>query len=256
MEHSDLDTRLAVWHSNTAHITPMVALDRDPIDTRKIQYTPHGHRTTDMGEPAMFYGRPPIIATGTWVHIAHLLPQDTIAVRNDDGSYSDHLRYTAQYAGLIGMAVRPSKEMDAFDGTINTPNGVCCQNVCIVLFGCSGSILSKDGTGVNSNGRENIRPAVMFHVRILEPVSHSEVEDQFRLTADQVDDAFGGIERAPHTMYACTCGYMRESNDGSVSTSRLVHSICCIDYNRHTYNSRYPYNGLCIVRRHHRHCDG
>ena len=36
-EHSDLDTRLAVWHSNTAHTTPMMALDCDPIDTRKIQ---------------------------------------------------------------------------------------------------------------------------------------------------------------------------------------------------------------------------
>lgn len=58
------------------------------------------------------------------------------------------------------------------------------------------------------DGRKNIRPAVMFHVRNLEPVSQSEVEDQFRLTADQVDDALGDIERAPHTMYSVRL-YMR-----------------------------------------------
>ena len=121
----------AGWNSNTAHTMPMVALDRDPIDTREMQYTPHGYRTVDPGEPAMFYGRPPIIPTGTWVRIAHLVPQDIIAVKNDDGSYSDHLRYIARHAGLIGIAVRSSKEMNAFNGTINTPNGICRQNVSV-----------------------------------------------------------------------------------------------------------------------------
>jgi hypothetical protein len=87
---------------------------------------------------------------------------------------------------------------------------------------------------------------VMFHVRNLEPVSHSEVEGQFRMTAEQVDDALGCIERAPHTMYACTCEYItRISDDESVSASLLVHSICCTEYNRHTHNGRYTYNGAC-----------
>ena len=122
---------LAVWHTNATHTRPMVALDPDPFDTRKIQYTPHGHKTVDGGEPAVFYGRLPIIPTGTWVRLAHLLPQDIIAVRNDDGSYSDHLRYIARHAGLIGIAVRSSKEMNAFNGTINTPNGICRQNVSV-----------------------------------------------------------------------------------------------------------------------------
>ena len=174
------------------------------------------------------------------------MPQDIIAVRNDDGSYSDHLRYIAQYAGLVGMAVRPSKEIDAFNGTINTPNGIYPQNVCVVLFGCSGAVLGRDGMGVNSDGRENVRPAVMFHVRNLEPLSHSEVEGQFKMTPDPVDDALGCIERAPRTMYACTCEYTaRVSSDESVLALRLVHSICCIDYNRHTHNGRYSYNGAC-----------
>ena len=196
----------------------MVALDRDPFDTRKIEYTPHGYKIVDGSEPAVFYGRPPMIPTGTWVRIAHLLPQDIIAVRNDDGSYSDHLRYIAQYTGFIGMAVRPSTEINASNGTINTPNGICRQNVCIVLFGCSGTALGRDGTGVNSDGRENVRPAVMFHVRNLEPLTHSEVEDQFKMTADQVDDALGCIEHAPHTMYACTYEYTaRVSSDMNMS---------------------------------------
>ena len=91
-----------------------------------------------------------------------------------------------------------------------------------------------------------IRPAVMFHVRNLEPLSHSEVEDEIKMAADQVDDALGCIERAPYTMYACTCEYTaRVSSDENVSASRLVHSICSIDYNRHTLIGRYSYNGAC-----------
>ena len=72
-EHSDLDRRLAIWHTNTTHTGPMVALGRDPFDARKIQHTPHGHTIVDDDEPAVFYGRPPIMPTGTfWAPLSKL----------------------------------------------------------------------------------------------------------------------------------------------------------------------------------------